>query len=113
MKVYIVVKESSSNNMFTGSSILGVFADETSAKECANKAYEKYVFAKSKDSTLQENCYITDEFLTIADDDAINLAKNACPKSDRMEHLTLESIYCKGFLEGYEHAFTKNNQETT
>jgi hypothetical protein len=35
MKVFIVVKESSSNNMFTGSSVLGVFADETSAKECA------------------------------------------------------------------------------
>ena len=108
MKVYIVVRETSSNNMFTGSRILGVFADEISAKECANKAYERYVLAKSKDNTLQENCYITDEFLTIADDDAIILAKNACPKSDRMEHSTLESIYCRGFLEGYEHAVIKN-----
>lgn len=108
MKVYIVVKESSSNNMFTGSRILGVFADEISAKECANKAYERYVLAKSKDNTLQENCYITDEFLTIAADDAIILAKNACPKSDRMDHLTEESIYCKGFIEGFEHAVIKN-----
>ena len=108
MKVYIVVKETSSNNMFTGSRILGVFADEISAKECANKAYERYVLAKCKDNTLQENCYITDEFLTIANDDAIILAKNACPKSDKMEHATVETIYCKGFIEGFEHAVIKN-----
>ena len=110
MKVYIVVRETSSNNMFTGSSVLGVFADLTLAKECAKKAHDLYVLAKSKDNTHQENCYITDSFLTIADDDAINLAKNACPKSDRMDHLTKESIYCKGFLEGYEHAEIKFNQ---
>jgi hypothetical protein len=110
MKVYIVVRETSSNNMFTGSSILGVFADEMSAKECANKAYELYLLAKSKDNTQQENCYITDSFLTIADDNAINLAKNACPKSDRMDHLTEESIYCKGFIEGFEHAVVKYNR---
>lgn len=108
MKVYIVVRETSSNNMFTGSSILGVFADLTSAQLCASKAYEVYVLAKSKDNTHQENCYITDSFLTIADDDAINLAKNACPKSDSFIHTTEESIYCKGFLEGYEHAVIKN-----
>lgn len=110
MKVYIVVKETSSNNMFTGSSVLGVFADLTLAKECAKKAHDLYVLAKSKDNTHQENCYITDEFLTIADDDAINLAKNACPKSDMMDHLTEESIYCKGFIEGFEHAEIKFNQ---
>jgi hypothetical protein len=110
MKVYIVVRETSSNNIFTGSSVLGVFADLTSAQLCASKAYEVYVLAKSKDNTLQENCYITDSFLTIADDDAINLAKNACPKSDRMDHLTDESIYCKGFIEGFEHAEIKFNQ---
>jgi hypothetical protein len=110
MKVYIVVKESSSNNMFTGSSVLGVFADETSAKQCASKAYELYLLAKSKDNTHQENCYITDEFLTIADDDAINLAKNACPKSDKLDHYTEESIYCKGFIEGYEHAVVQHNK---
>jgi hypothetical protein len=108
MKVYIVVKETNSNNMFIGSSVLGVFADEISAKECAKKAYENYLFAKSKDNTLQENCYITDEFLTIANDDAIILAKNACPKPDRLEHSTEETIYCKGFIEGYEHAVIKN-----
>jgi hypothetical protein len=108
MKVYIVVKESSSNNMFTGSSVLGVFADEPSAKECAKKAHDLYVLAKSKDNTHQENCYITDSFLTIADDDAINLAKNACPKSDGFFHQTNETIYCNGFLEGYEHAVIKN-----
>lgn len=108
MKVYIVIKEASSNNMFTGSSILGVFADLTSAQLCANNAYERFVLAKSKDNTLQENCYITDEFLTIADDTAINLAKNACPKSDGFFHLTNESIYCTGFVEGYEHAVIKN-----
>ena len=112
MKVYIVVRETSSNNMFTGSSILGVFADLISAKECANKSHERYVVAKSKDNTHQENCYITDSFLNIADDDAINLAinlaKNACPKSERMDHLTEESIYCKGFIEGFEHAVIKN-----
>ena len=39
---------------------------------------------------------------------AINLAKNACPKSDSFIHTTEESIYCKGFLEGYEHAVIKN-----
>jgi len=110
MKVYIVVKETSSNNMFTGSSILGVFADETSAKQCASKAYERYILAKSKDNTHQENCYITDEFLTIADDYAINLAKNACPKSDGFFHQTNESIYCTGFLEGYEHAVVQHNK---
>lgn len=110
MKVYIVVRETSSNNMFTGSSVLGVFADEMSAKQCASKAYERYVLAKSKDNTLQENCYITDSFLSIADDDAINLAKNACPKSDSFIHTTEESIYCKGFLEGYEHAVVKYNR---
>ena len=110
MKVYIVVRETSSNNMFTGSSVLGVFADETSAKQCTSKAYELYLLAKSKDNTHQENCYITDSFLTIADDDAINLAKNACLKSDRMDHLTKESIYCNGFLEGYEHAVVKYNR---
>ena len=108
MKVYIVVRETSSNNMFTGSSVLGVFADLTSAQLCASKAYELYMLAKSKDNTHQENCYITDSFLTIADDDAINLAKNACPKSDSFIHTTEESIYCKGFLEGYEHAVIKN-----
>ena len=108
MKVYIVVKETSSNNMFTGSSVLGVFADLTSAKEWANKAHKQYVFAKSKDNTLQENYYITDSFLAIADDDAINLAKNACPKSDGFFHQTNESIYCKGFIEGFEHAVIKN-----
>lgn len=110
MKVYIVVRETSSNNMFTGSSILGVFADETSAKQCANKAYERYILAKSKDNTHQENCYITDKFLTIADDDAINLAKNACPKSDGFFHQTNETIYCTGFLEGYEHAVVQHNK---
>jgi hypothetical protein len=110
MKVYIVFKETSSNNMFTGSSVLGVFADEISAKECAKKAHDLYVHAKSKDNTHQENCYITDSFLSIADDDAINLAKNACPKSDRMDHLTEESIYCTGFLEGYENAVVKYNR---
>jgi hypothetical protein len=68
MKVYIVVRETSSNNMFTGSSVLGVFADEISAKECVKKAYERYVLAKSKDNTHQENCYITDSFLNISDD---------------------------------------------
>ncbi len=94
--------------MFTGSSVLGVFADETSAKQCTSKAYELYMLAKSKDNTHQEKCYITDSFLTIADDDAINLAKNACPKSDRMDHLTEESIYCKGFIEGFERAVIKN-----
>ena len=109
MKVYIVVKETSSNNMFTGSSVLGVFADEISAKECANKAYERYVLAKSKNNTLKQNCYITDSFLTISDDTAINLAKNACPKSDGFFHQTNESIYCTGFLEGYEHAVVKYN----
>ena len=108
MKVYIVVRETSSNNMFTGSSILGVFADLIAAKECANKSHERYVVAKSKDNTHQENCYITDSFLSIADDDAINLAKNACLKSERMDHLTKESIYCKGFIEGFEHAVIKN-----
>lgn len=108
MKVYIVVRETSSNNMFTGSSVLGVFADETSAKQCTSKAYDIYMLAKSKDNTYQEKCYITDSFLTIADDDAINLAKNACPKSERMDHLTEESIYCKGFIEGFEHAVIKN-----
>ena len=108
MKVYIVVRETSSNNMFTGSSVLGVFADETSAKECAKKAHDLYVLAKSKDNTHKENCYITDSFLTIADDDAINLAKNACPKSDSFIHTTEETIYCKGFIEGFEHAVVKN-----
>ena len=108
MKVYIVVRETSSNNMFTGSSVLGVFADETSAKQCTSKAYELYLLAKSKDNTHQENCYITDSLLSIADDDAINLAKNACPKSERMVHLTEESRYCKGFIEGFEHAVVKN-----
>lgn len=108
MKVYVVVKETSSNNMFTGSTVLGVFADEISAKECVKKAYERYILAKNKDNTLQENCYITNEFLTIADDDdAIILAKNACPKPDSFIHTTEESIYCKGFLEGYEHAEIK------
>ena len=107
MKVYIVVKESSSNNMFTGSSVLGVFADLTSAQICANNAHERYVLAKSNDNTIQENCYITDELLTIADDAAINLAKNACPKSDGFFHQTNETIYCNGFIEGYEHAEIK------
>jgi len=107
MKVYIVVRETSSNNMFTGSSVLGVFADETSAKQCKSKAYELYLLAKSKDNTHQENCYITDSFLTIADDDAINLAKNVCPKSNGFFHQTNETIYCTGFIEGYEHAEIK------
>lgn len=110
MKVYIVVRETSSNNMFTGSSVLGVFADETSAKQCTSKAYELYMLAKSKDNTHQEKCYITDSFLTIADDDAINLAKNACPKSDSFIHTTEESIYCKGFIEGFEHAVVQHNK---
>ena len=110
MRVFIVVKESSYNNMFTGSSVLGVFADETSARQCASNAYESYLHAKSKDNTLQENCYITEEFLNIADDDAIILAKNACPKCDRLTHLTEESIYCKGFKEGFEHAEIKYNK---
>jgi hypothetical protein len=110
MKIYIVVKESSSNNMFTGSSVLGVFADLISAKQCASKAYELYLLAKSKDNTLQENCYITDEFLTIANDDAIILAKNACPKPDSFIHTTEETIYCKGFIEGFEHAVVQHNK---
>ena len=110
MKVYIVVKETSSNNMFIGSSVLGVFADEISAKECVKKAYERYILAKSKDNTLQENCYITNEFLTIADDDAIILAKNVCPKPGSFDHVFEETIYCKGFIEGYEHAEIKYNK---
>ena len=110
MKVYIVVKETSCNNTYTGSSVLGVFADESSANQCVNKAYERYILAKSKDNAHQKNCYITDSFLTLTDDDAINLAKNACPKSDRLNHLTEESIYCKGFLEGFEHAEIKYNK---
>jgi hypothetical protein len=52
MKIYIVVKESSSNNTYTSSSVLGVFAAESSAKQCASKAYEIYILAKSKDYTL-------------------------------------------------------------
>lgn len=41
MKVYVVVKESSSDSTVTGSVVLGVFADENSTIECANRAYEK------------------------------------------------------------------------
>lgn len=110
MKIYIVVKESSSNNTYTSSSVLGVFAAESSAKQCASKAYEIYILAKSKDYTLHQTCYITDEFLTIRDDTAINLAKNACPKPESFVHTTEETIYCKGFLEGFEHAEIKYNK---
>ena len=40
LKVYVVVKESSSDSTVTGSVVLGVFADENSTIECANRAYE-------------------------------------------------------------------------
>ena len=63
------------------------------------KAYERYILAKNKDNTLQENCYITNEFLTIADDDAIILAKPVCPKPGSFDPVFEETIYCKGFIE--------------
>jgi len=103
MKVYVVVKESSSSNtIVTSSYVLGVFIDETSAINCIDDAYQKYVIARDNDSTLLESCYISEKYLTITDDTPINLAKDKCPKPDGFFHQTDESIYCMGFIEGYE-----------
>jgi hypothetical protein len=108
MKVYVVVKESSSDSTVTGSVVLGVFADENSAIECVNTAHEKYVHAKLKDSSLRETCYITDTFLHVKDDNIINLANSACPKPDEYFHQTDETIFCEGFISGYVHATAKD-----
>jgi hypothetical protein len=103
MKVYVVVRETN-----TGSQVLGVFPNEHDAVECVNKAHERFALAQLKDDTLRESCYITDQFLIIRDDTAINLAKDNCPKPDGFFHQTDESIYCMGFVEGYETAIAKN-----
>lgn len=102
MKVYVVVQESSMNNKCIGSKVLGVFHNTSDAIECLNTAYDKFVNAQLKDDTLRQSCYISDMSLTIANDEVINLAKEFCPKPDGFFHQTDESIYCMGFIEGYE-----------
>jgi hypothetical protein len=102
MKVYVVVQESSVNNKCIGSQVLGVFHDTHDAIECLNKAYDKFSTAQLKDDTLRQSCYISEQSFSIVPDEVIHLAKEFCPKPDGFFHQTDESIYCMGFIEGYE-----------
>jgi hypothetical protein len=46
--------------------------------------------------------------LKIAGDDVTILAKEKCPEEGAYFHQTDDSIYCMGFIEGYETAIAKN-----
>ena len=46
--------------------------------------------------------------LKITGDDVIVLAKEKCPDEGAFFHATDETIYCMGFIEGYETAIAKN-----
>lgn len=108
MKVYVVVKETSSNNVDTGSQVLGVFPNEHDAVECVNNAYDELFIGQVTDDTLRMSCYISEQHLTIATNDVMSAAKDSCPEPDSFFHQTDESIYCMGFVEGYEVATVKN-----
>jgi hypothetical protein len=82
MKVYVVVKDSSSNNVNIGSTVLGVFHNSHDAVECVNKAYDKLIIDQVTDDTLRESCYISEQHLIIATNDVISAAKDSCPEPD-------------------------------
>lgn len=106
MRVYVVVRESSSNNSKTSSQVLGVFPNEELAVECINNAYEVFMTTQEKDDTLVQHCYISEEYLFISTADTIDKVKmksiESCPDKDAFYHMTDESIYCMGYLDGHE-----------
>lgn len=108
MQVYVVVEETSSNNVNIGSQVLGVFLNEHDAVECVNNAYDAFVIGQVTDDTLRMSCYLSIQDLILATNDVISAAKDSCPKPDSFFHQTDESIYCMGFVEGYEVAISKS-----
>lgn len=108
MQVYVVVKETSSNNVNIGSQVLGVFRNEHDAVECVNNAYDAFVIGQVTDDTLRMSCYLSIQDLILATNDVMSAAKDSCPEPDSFFHQTDESIYCMGFVEGYELARAQN-----
>jgi hypothetical protein len=108
MQVYVVVKETSSNNVNIGSQVLGVFPNEHDAIECVNNAYDQLIIGQVTDDTLRESCYISKQNLIITTNDVMSAAKDSCPEPDCFFHQTDESIYSMGFADGHEFATVKN-----
>jgi hypothetical protein len=108
MTIYVVVKDTSSNNVSIGSTVLGVFHNSHDAVECVNKAYDELVVNQVADDTLRESCYISEQQLVIATNDVISAAKDYCPEPDCFFHQNDDTIYSMGFVDGYEFATIKN-----
>ena len=108
MQLYVVVKETSSNNVNIGSQVLGVFPNVHDAVECVKNGYDALLIGQVTDDTLRESCYISKQNLIITTNDVMSAAKDSCPEPDCFFHQTDESIYCMGFADGYEVAKAKN-----
>lgn len=108
MTIYVVVKDTSDNNVHVGSKVLGAYSTEEGAINRVNEEYASYVDAQKDNPSLTESCYITNELVHFKNDDVINLSKEACPEPDCFFHQTDESIYCMGFIEGYKLARAQN-----
>lgn len=108
MKISVVVEEKFKNGTMIGSTVLGVFFNKEQTDACINQAYEKFVEEQSHDESLDKRVYVDTLPLNIAGDDVIILAKKKCPDVDAFFHATDETIYCMGFIEGYETAMVKN-----
>lgn len=108
MKISVVVEERFKDGAMIGSTVLGVFFNKEQTDACINQAYEKFVEEQSHDESLDKRVYVDTLPLKITGDDVIVLAKEKCPDPDAFFHQTDESIYCMGFIEGYETAIVKN-----
>jgi len=108
MKISVVVEERFKDGTMVGSTVLGVFFNKEQTDACINQAYERFVQEQSHDDSLDKRVYIDTLPLKITGDDVTILAIEKCPKEGAFFHQTDESIYCMGFIEGYETAIVKN-----
>jgi hypothetical protein len=108
MKISVVVEERFKDGTMLGSTVLGVFFNKEQTDACINQAYEKFVEEQSHDESLDKRVYVDTLPLKITGDDVIVLAKEKCPDEGAFFHATDETIYCMGFIEGYETAIAKN-----
>ena len=96
MEIYIVVKETKNKDV-----ILGVYSTEKLAVTRIGDAYEEFFNAQQANPSLEERCYIVKQTVNFENNDVEELAKKACPEPDSFFHQTDESIYCMGFIDGF------------
>jgi hypothetical protein len=107
MKISVVVEERFKDGTMLGSTVLGVFFNKEQTDACINQAYEKFVEEQSHDESLDKRVYVDTLPLKIVGDDVTILAKEKCPDEGAYFHQTDDSIYCMGFIEGFETAVAK------